>query len=130
MSCGVGRRRGSDLALLWLWCRPVTTAPIGPLAWEPPYALGAAQEKAKIQKKKKRKKERKRKETKQKKNPAKSTRKKFLAHIQLIHAMMYSNYNESNHTWRTSPPPKLFHNIKTFSSPLSSLIILIHYHAF
>ena len=22
-------------ALLWLWCRPVVTAPIGPLAWEP-----------------------------------------------------------------------------------------------
>ena len=23
MSCGVGHRRGLDLALLWLWCRPV-----------------------------------------------------------------------------------------------------------
>ena len=44
MSCGVGRRRGSDPALLWLWRRPVATAPIGPLAWEPPYAAGAAQE--------------------------------------------------------------------------------------
>ena len=22
VSCGVGRRRGSDPALLWLWCRP------------------------------------------------------------------------------------------------------------
>ena len=46
-----------DLALLWLWCRLqtrldpvllgpwhrlVATAPIGPLAWEPPYAAGAA----------------------------------------------------------------------------------------
>ena len=30
--------------LLWLWRRPVATAPIGPLAWEPPYAAGAAQE--------------------------------------------------------------------------------------
>jgi len=39
-----------DLALLWLWHRPVATAPIGPLAWEPPYAAGAAQEKAKRQK--------------------------------------------------------------------------------
>ena len=29
-----------DLALLWLWCRPVATSPIGPLAWEPPYAMG------------------------------------------------------------------------------------------
>ena len=26
MSCGVGCRRGSDLALLWLWCRPAATA--------------------------------------------------------------------------------------------------------
>ena len=30
--------------LLWLWCRPAATAPIRPLAWEPPYAVGAAQE--------------------------------------------------------------------------------------
>ena len=42
MSCGVGRRRGSDLALLWLWCRPAATAPIQPLAWEPPCAAGTA----------------------------------------------------------------------------------------
>ena len=31
-----------DLALLWLWHRPAAVAPIGPLAWEPPYAMGAA----------------------------------------------------------------------------------------
>ena len=24
--------------LLWLWCRLAATAPIGPLAWEPPHA--------------------------------------------------------------------------------------------
>ena len=42
VSCGVGHRRGSDLAWLWLWCRPVATSPIRPLAWEPPYAAGAA----------------------------------------------------------------------------------------
>ena len=48
MSCGVGCRRGSDPALLWLWRRPVATAPIQPLAWEPPYAAGAAQEIATI----------------------------------------------------------------------------------
>ena len=42
MSCGVGRRHGSDLALLWLWCRPAAIAPIRPLAWEPPYATGEA----------------------------------------------------------------------------------------
>ena len=40
--CGVGRRRGSYLSLLWLWPRPAATAPIGSLAWEPPYAHGAA----------------------------------------------------------------------------------------
>ena len=47
MSCGVGCRRSSDLALLWLWCRPVATAPIRPLAWEPPYAVGVGQKKRK-----------------------------------------------------------------------------------
>ena len=31
-----------DLAWLWLWHRPAATAPIQPLAWEPPYAMGAA----------------------------------------------------------------------------------------
>ena len=50
------RRHASDLELLWLWCRPVATAPIRPLAWEPPYAAGASLEKAKRQKKKKKKK--------------------------------------------------------------------------
>ena len=53
MSCGVGRRRGSDPALLRLWCRLVAIAPIRPLAWETPYAVGAAQEIAKKKKKKK-----------------------------------------------------------------------------
>ena len=56
MSCGVWRRYGSDLALPWLWRRLVTTAPIRPLAWEPPYvegvALGNTKEKNKKQKKK------------------------------------------------------------------------------
>ena len=42
MSCGVGHRYGSDTALLWLLCRPAAVAPIGPLAWEPPYDVGAA----------------------------------------------------------------------------------------
>ena len=28
LPCGVGRRHGSDLALLWLWYRPAATAPI------------------------------------------------------------------------------------------------------
>ena len=39
--------------MLWLWRRPVATAPIQPLAWESPYAAGVAQEMAKRQKKKK-----------------------------------------------------------------------------
>ena len=51
MSCGVGHRRGSDPALLWLWRRLVATALIRALAWELPYAVGAAPEKTKKKKK-------------------------------------------------------------------------------
>ena len=57
VSCGVGRRRSLDLALLWLWSRTAATAPIRLLAWEPPYAVGAALKRQKKTKKKKRKKE-------------------------------------------------------------------------
>ena len=53
MSYGVGCRHGSDPALLWFWRRPAATAPIRPLAWESPYAAGAAQEMAKKKDKKK-----------------------------------------------------------------------------
>ena len=42
VSCGVGHRLGSDLMLLWLWCKLAAVAPIGRLPWEPPYAMGAA----------------------------------------------------------------------------------------
>ena len=42
MSCGLGRRHGSDPVLLWLWRRNAATAPIGPLAWERPNAMGVA----------------------------------------------------------------------------------------
>ena len=42
MSWGIGCRRGSDPALLWLWRRSVATALIRPLAWEPPYAADVA----------------------------------------------------------------------------------------
>ena len=38
VSCGVGHRCGSDPALLWFWNGPA--APIQPLTWEPPYAVG------------------------------------------------------------------------------------------
>ena len=37
--------------MLWLWCRPAATAPMRPLAWEPPYAAGAALEKKRKKKK-------------------------------------------------------------------------------
>ena len=47
VSCGVGRRRSSDPVMLWLWLRPAATALLRPLAWEPPYPVGAALEKAK-----------------------------------------------------------------------------------
>ena len=51
MSCGVGHRHSSDPALLWLWCGPVAVALIGPIAWEPPYAVGMALKKDKTNKK-------------------------------------------------------------------------------
>ena len=54
MNCGVGRSHGSDPELLWLWCRQAATALIQPLAWEPPYVVGAA---LKRQKKKQNKKQ-------------------------------------------------------------------------
>ena len=50
-----------DLALLWLWYRLAAVALIGLLAWEPPYAVGAALKK-----------------TKKKKNP--STALKYVTH--------------------------------------------------
>ena len=43
---------GSDPALLWLWRRPLATVPIGPLPWEPPYAMGVALKDKKIKIKK------------------------------------------------------------------------------
>ena len=42
MSCGVGGRRGSDPVLLWLCCSLAAAAPIPPLAWELPCAMGGA----------------------------------------------------------------------------------------
>ena len=40
-----------DLALQWLWHRPVTTALIQPIAWEPPYAASVALKRPKKKKK-------------------------------------------------------------------------------
>ena len=61
--------------MLWLWCRPAAIAPMGPLAWEHPYAVGAD-----LKRKKERKKEReregkkeRRKERKKTDNPIKDT---------------------------------------------------------
>ena len=51
VSCGVGRRCGLDLTLLWLWCGPAAMAPVRPLVWEPPYATGAALKRQKKKKK-------------------------------------------------------------------------------
>lgn len=78
MSCGVGCRYVSDPELLWLWRGPVTTAPIRPLAWEPPYAIGAALEKVKRQK------------TKNKKNKQKKqTKRKYL--VPFLSMLTYQN---------------------------------------
>ena len=44
VSYGVGHRRSLDPELLRLWCRPAGVALIQPLAWEPPYAVGAGLE--------------------------------------------------------------------------------------
>ena len=48
---GVGHRCGSNPTLLWLWHRPAAVALIGPLAWEPPNAAGAALKSKKKKKK-------------------------------------------------------------------------------
>ena len=52
MSYGVGGRHSSDPALLWLWHRLAAAAVIHPLAWELPYAAGAALKKKKRKKEK------------------------------------------------------------------------------
>ena len=60
MSCGVGQSLSLDLVLLWLWHRPAATAPIRPLAWEPPFATGAALKNKTNKQTKKKKRERER----------------------------------------------------------------------
>ena len=47
-----GHRCGLYPKCLWLWCRPAVGALIWPLAWDPPYDMGAA---LKIKEKKKKK---------------------------------------------------------------------------
>ena len=47
VSCGVGHKHGSDLALLLLWHRLAAIALIQPLAWELPYCHGCGPKKQK-----------------------------------------------------------------------------------
>ena len=42
-----GFANGSDPMLLWFWCRPAAVAPIRPLTWGPPHAMGVALKKGK-----------------------------------------------------------------------------------
>ena len=51
MSCGVGCRHSSNLALLmlWLWHKPSAVVPVRPLAWEAPDATGVTVNKQKEQ---------------------------------------------------------------------------------
>ena len=42
-----------DATLLWLWCRLAAVAPIQPLAWEPPLAMGVVLKRQKQKNKKK-----------------------------------------------------------------------------
>ena len=39
--------------MLWLWHRPAATAPIRPLAWEPPYVTGMSLKRQKTKQNKK-----------------------------------------------------------------------------
>ena len=73
MSCGVGFRCGSDPILLWLWWRPAAAAPIWPLAWEPPCAVGVALKRRKT-KKRERERERERERKKERKEGRKEGR--------------------------------------------------------
>ena len=52
VSCREVLRLSSDLALLWLRRRPAAAVPIGRLAWELPYAVGAALKRLKKKKSK------------------------------------------------------------------------------
>ena len=52
MSCDVGCRQGSDLVLLWLWHGPEPIALFWFLAWELPYAAGAALKRKKKERRK------------------------------------------------------------------------------
>ena len=57
VSSGVGRRCGSDPALLWLWCRPMATALIRPPSLGTSMCHSVALKKKKKRKKRKKKKD-------------------------------------------------------------------------
>ena len=59
VGCGLGRKCSSDPSLLWPWPRLATAASLRPLAWELPYAMGAALKKREKQNKQTNKKNRK-----------------------------------------------------------------------
>ena len=59
VSCGVGRRCGSDPLLLGLWHRPAAISLIRPLAWELPYAVDAVLKSKKTKQNKTKKKQKK-----------------------------------------------------------------------
>ena len=61
VSCGIGHRCGSDLGLLWLWCRLAAVGPIQALAWELTYAIGVTLKRKKKKKKSENKKTKKKK---------------------------------------------------------------------
>ena len=62
--------------MLWLWCRPAAVAPIGPLAWELPYAADAALKERKERKKERKRKEEKKERKKRKRKKGRKERKK------------------------------------------------------
>ena len=74
MSCGAGHSHSSDPPLLWLLHRLAGAAPIQPLAWELPYAVGAALKRLKNNNNKEEE------EKKRKEKMASSKRKKFAAY--------------------------------------------------
>ena len=47
MSCGVGRRHGSNMVLRQLWYRLAAAAPVWSLDWETPYGVDVVLKKTK-----------------------------------------------------------------------------------
>ena len=62
VSCGVDCRHTRILVLLWLWCRLVAEAQLGPLDWELLYAVSVALKERERKRERERKKERNEKE--------------------------------------------------------------------